>query len=359
MLGAPSKAPQPSSSRPSLYPSSSSSYNSKFDALTIYDSFREELLVLTPPPVHLHIGNIDLSRKGSSTRLATVPVVWFPRYEAEYIQMALQLIDTPRIKEALRRCYLPAPYVPCALRSETDIVQASVLWLLHPVIKALQAQFANVACATEVTIGDCRCDALISIGNEPIAVVEYKSRGNIRWNDFAPGLIKDYSKSNRLEIRRRIRAGQDKPEESEMEHNAVCLTKQAAAYATNWQVRYVALFDWDEMFLWNFAGLHFQSSRSVSAAPGRARTTQPPGHAEWAFGTSVQNRRDYRSTLLGFVLEAHANKNSPGFKMGRPPPYEPTQAEIQRQKDQANARRQQQLTPQDKAMKNIFSDGRR
>ncbi|KAJ4420824.1 hypothetical protein N0V82_004119 [Gnomoniopsis sp. IMI 355080] len=333
-------------------------YDQKFDAMTLYSSFREEVLVLTPAPT-LYIPPIDLSKKGSSTQCARAPVVWFPRKEAEYIQLALQTIETQDVKDELRRSYLPAPYVPCVLRSETDIVQASVLWLLHPVVKALQAQFPNVQCAAEVTVDDCRCDALISIGGRSIVVIEYKNRGNIRWSDFASGEIQDFSKNNRQAIRQRILDGRKKDEKSDMQHNAVCLTKQAAAYATKWYVRYVALFDWDHMFLWNFAGMNFQPSQSSAATRGRGGPALAPGHADWAFGTYVRDRRDYRSALLGFVMEAYRNKNSPGFKQGKWPPFELTPLERQKLQAQEDAKRQNQMTPQEKANKNFYQNLRR
>lgn len=319
--------------------------------MTLWASFREDLLVLTPPPSHLYIPAIDLSKKGASTQQARVPIVWFPRPEAEYQQLALQTIDIPATKYELQRSYLPAPYIPCVLRSETDIVQASVLWLLHPVIKALQSEFPNVQCAAEVTVDDCRCDALISIGGRAIAVIEYKSRGYIRWADFAPAEIRNCSSQpqHRDAIRKRILDGRARDDKSDMEHNAVCLTKQAAAYATKWQVRYVALFDWDHMFLWNFAGMNFQTQ---TARGGRGPV---PGHADWAYGTYVRSRRDYRSSLLGFVMEAYRDKNSPGFKLGRHPPFEPKP--IEKRKEEAE--RQRNMTPQEKASKDFYSGLRR
>lgn len=326
--------------------------------MTLHASFREEVLILEPPPNKLYIPSIDLSKKGSSTQQARVPVVWFPRPESEYAQLALQTIDTQHVKDELRRSYLPAPYIPCVLRSETDIVQASVLWLLHPVIKALQAQFPTVQCAAEVTIDDCRCDALISIDGKSVAVIEYKNRGNIRWNDFASGLVKDYSKNNRLAILDKISKGRVTDEKSFMQHNAVCLTKQAAAYATKWKVRYVALFDWDHMFLWNFAGMNFQPS--LSSAPSRGSggsAGQVSGHADWAFGTYVRERRDYRSTLLGFVMEAWNNKKSD--RRGRFAPFDLTPHDKAKMKAADNAERQKQMTPQQKANRDIYLDGRR
>ncbi|POS70773.1 hypothetical protein DHEL01_v210831 [Diaporthe helianthi] len=61
-----------------------------------------------------------------------------------------------------------------------------------------------------------------------------------------------------------------------MDNNATCLSKQAAAYSTRFGTRYVALFDWDTLFLWNFAGKDFK--RGARAGP-QAYLYGHDGHA--------------------------------------------------------------------------------
>ncbi|KKY31852.1 hypothetical protein UCDDA912_g08141 [Diaporthe ampelina] len=96
-----------------------------------------------------------------------------------------------------------------------------------------------------------------------------------------------------------------------MDKDATCLTEQAAAYATNWKTRFVALFDWDNFFLWHFAGLDFRNSRPA----GSSTPVGHDGHAAWAYGTPVQRREDYRKALLGLVLEAYKDRNNAKFEI--------------------------------------------
>lgn len=305
--------------------------------MTLYASFFEEVLVLTRPPNNLRPPNIDMGAKGKSTQKAIAPVVWFERLESDYVRRADGIIENKRIKDELLRSYLPAPYSPCILNTETDIVQASVLWLLHPVIKALQALFPNVECAAEVTVGDCRCDALITIGGRHIAVLEYKNRGNLHEKEFKAGLVADFSPAHRPAVLARIDAGTKTRYQSAMGESAACLTKQAMAYATRWETRYVGLFDWDSLFLWNFAGVCFG----------------PDKPCQWAYGTWVKDRKNYRSALLGFVLEAYNSRMDPRFNVGSAAPFELTAA----QKAALREKRKQQMTPQQQANQQIF--GRR
>lgn len=321
------------------------SYDPKFDAMTLYDSFQEEVLILTPPSNHLRPPTISIFRKGPSTQEAIPPAVWFPRHEADYVDRADKAINLPVVKSSLLRSYLPAPYSPCILNSETDIVQASVLWLLHPVLKALQALFPQVECAAEVTIGDCRCDALISIKGETIAVIEYKNRGNIDKRDFYDGMIDDFSPRNKTFIQDAIDEAKAQTSlQSHMGNNATCLTKQAMAYATKWQTRYVGLFDWDQLFLWDFAAMDFAPSRSGA----------------WAFGTWVEKRSNFRSAMLGFILFAYDNKmRNPRFNQGREPPYELTKAQREALRKKQQEKQQQKMTAQQRANQSLYLDNRR
>lgn len=313
--------------------------------MTLYDSFTEEVLILTPPSNRLRPPMIAITKKGASTQEAIPPALWFPRREQDYVAKASKAIDIPIVKAELLGSYLPAPYSPCILNSETDIVQASVLWLLHPVVKALQALFPQVECAAEVTIGDCRCDALISIAGETVVVLEYKNRGNIERKDFFDGMMADFTPKNKLAIQKAIDEAKQRTRlQSHMGNNATCLTKQAMAYATKWQTRYVGLFDWDHLFLWNFAGMDF--------APVRP--------SPWAFGTWVERRQNFRSALLGFVLCAYNNKAlNPRFSKGMDPPFELTKAQKEALRQRQLAKQQEKMSEQQKANRRLYLDDRR
>ncbi|KAK2606688.1 hypothetical protein N8I77_005419 [Diaporthe amygdali] len=326
------------------------SYDPKFDALTLYESFHEEVLILSNAPVHLQVPNIDIRKRGASTQVATPPAVWFKKDVGYYLDRASEICA--RNKAALKRSYLPAPYSPCILESEADIVRSAALWLLHPVIIALQSEFKSVGCYAEVTIDDCRCDALIKINGETMVVLEYKNRGHIKMSEFEEGLITDPSYSNRVNILSTINDVQQDDDQSAMGHNAVCLTKQAAAYSTKWKTRYVGLFDWDNFFLWHFAGKDFRPRRV-----GTSTTVGHDGHATWAYGTPVRRRDDYRKALLGFILEAFQDRNNAKFAQPREPPFELSPQQKAKKRAEAEERRRQQLNAQQASNANVY--GRR
>lgn len=285
-------------------------HHTKFDTLSIFKSFREEVLLLTPRPKSITIPPQDLKNRATSTQNAVPPAIWFGKDVNLYIGRAEQICQAH--ETSLSRSFLPSPYLPCSMNTEADVIHASLLWLLHPVLKALQAEFTNVQYATEVNLSGCRCDALISVDGKPVVVIEYKNRGYLDMKQFFQGHVSDYSTpSHQDKIQTKIhQARTTTRHRSAMGSNATNFTKQAAAYAAKWQTRYVVLFDWDSLFLWHFAGMNLD------------RFAVGDGHADWAWGTLVRDRADYRSALLGFILEAYMDKMKLGNDSGKPAPYE-------------------------------------
>lgn len=323
-------------------------YDPKFDALTLYKSFDEELLTLCTAPVHLQVPRIDIRTRGGSTQIATPPVIWFKKDVSRYLVIGNQICAAN--EATLKRSYLPAPYNPCVLETEADIVRSAALWLLHPVVIALQAEFNSqpVECHAEVTIDDCRCDALVKINGKVVVVIEYKNRGYISRTEFEQGRMRDGSYANRSNILDTIKRVQRKGYESAMENNATCLTKQAAAYSSKWKTRYVALFDWDNLFLWHFAGKDFTPSRKPSDLLG------PDGHAKWAYGTPVLDRKDFRKALLGFIIEGYNNRHGAKFGEPDPTPFELTRAQKEKRRAQSDADRLASMTPQQRANLKVY-----
>lgn len=121
----------------------SSTNQTDWNKMTLLESFQHDVLLLAPPPSSLRVPNIEISKKGQSTQKAKPPVIWFPRDVAFHTQRAVEILQ--RQRDALSESYLAAPYIPCVLNTESDMVQASALWLLHPVIKALQSEFPGRA----------------------------------------------------------------------------------------------------------------------------------------------------------------------------------------------------------------------
>jgi hypothetical protein len=260
------------------------------------------ILDKSPAPLQ---AKIDLRNWGGSTISSPPPAQWIPRDVEDYLAQGEGLLtaDNAR-KKALNRSYLPATYITCPLSSEADVVRASILWFVHPIIVALQSWNPAVVCKSEVTgtaYGDgTRCDTMIQVGEHTVVVLEYKNRGYLNHQDFYKGCyqvpqgaqrtldaITDYriKTSRRFELLSMDKTGMG----TSMGHNAAIITKQAVAYSVAHKVRHVALFDWDTLFLWNFAGTRWDWSVD------RRLTSKP--NPRWAFGTLVDRRELFRKAL--------------------------------------------------------------
>lgn len=327
-------------------------YPAEFDDMDLYNAFHNEVLHLVPKHQDApHVGAININAKGSSTRKAQAPAIWFHKDVRDYYDRASAAIDDENIKRRLRRTYLPGPYFPCVLSTETDVVQATVLWLLHPVIKALQFLHPKVESAAEVIKHDSRCDALIRINNVPVAVIEYKTRGHLQRKEFESARL-DFPSPDQADEMSKVIDKIAKPRSFQtlMEQNAAILTKQAAAYSFNWRTRFVALFDWDNLFLWHFDGLSWK----MPPAPKGINQTRQVGHAQWARGTWVDQREHYRMALLGFVLEAWEDRQRWDFDVGQERPWSVGMAEQKRVQQQLATQRAAHQTPTQKAYQQLL-----
>ncbi|KAI6355023.1 hypothetical protein MCOR25_008384 [Pyricularia grisea] len=208
----------------------------------------------------------------------------------------------------LKTTYMPATYSQCPLVSEADVVRATALWILHPIILTLQEMFEGVRCTSEESRSGIRCDNLIYIKDQAICVFEYKSRGYLVDQEYLDGRLDlpaardprslmQFEREYQAKVRSQQKAfkalDSGKPGtniHSCLGHNAACITKQAQAYSKGFTTRYVACFDWDNLFLWNFAGNTW----------ARQFTSET-----WAWGTLVADRASFRKVLLGFILQAY------------------------------------------------------
>ena len=308
---------------------------SSHDNITLYQSFDTPFLLMSSNGSNsLKVASVD---RAETTMATPPPKIWFRVYAGEYEDIADQHLRQQHIRNALSRAFLPSQESPLCLASESDIVRASALWFLHPVIKAMQTLVPGATCAAEVVEPGVRCDVLIKVGSLNIAVLEYKNRGYLSREDFSQGLVEDSSERNTAEILRKMEPSKSKTAtqsktDSRLGGNATILTKQAGAYATRFGTKYVALFDWDSLFLWNFAALKFTSPRTGI-------------HGNWAYGTWVDGRDRFRRVLLGFFLKAYLERKTKGSQYGNPSrdPWRPSQAEIDRRAQAREAQQRQKL----------------
>ncbi|KAJ9152257.1 hypothetical protein NKR19_g4616 [Coniochaeta hoffmannii] len=314
------------------------------DAITLHQSFGTPFLLLSNHGAHLQrIASLD---RADTTMVTPPPRIWFPIHENQYAEMADHQLKKKDIARALSRSYLPSPESPLSLASESDIVRASALYFLHPVIKAMQAVIPGTSCSAEVVETGVRCDVLITVSNVPVAVLEYKNRGYLARRDFTAGCVADSTERNKPEIINRLALAGKRGKPgflTTLDGNSVILTKQAGAYATRFLTKYVAIFDWDSLFLWYFAGMKIvDSNKSV--------------HGDWAYGTWVERRDMFRIVLLGFFLKAYYAKKEKGPRYNERAwdPWVPTPAEQERRRQEFEAKQREKM-----GSKNVDAYGRR
>ncbi|KAI6262359.1 hypothetical protein MCOR19_001399 [Pyricularia oryzae] len=307
----------------------------KHGQLTVFDSFNKPVLSLlternVKPPER---GRIDITKRGQSTIVANPPIFWFEHDASDYIQTAEDALSNHSKIRYIKSTYMPAPYPECPLKSEADVVRATALWILHPIIMTLQEMFGNVQCRSEDSRPGIRCDTLIAIDNKPVFVFEYKSRGYLVSQEYLDGrhdlpTARDSASllSFKNEYQARVTSQKKVFDElrrkgnptvfSCLGHNAACITKQAQAYSQGYETRYVACFDWDNLFLWNFAGNTWNRK-------GKGEVTF--ASETWAWGTLTSDRASFRKVLLGFILQAHYDCNRGDRRCMGPAPWDQTE----------------------------------
>ncbi|KAI6301099.1 hypothetical protein MCOR03_001344 [Pyricularia oryzae] len=308
----------------------------KYGQLTVFDAFNSPVLALTKekPPKQ---DKINIDSRGKSTVAASPPIFWFEYDASDYIQTAEHALSDQGKTGYIKATYMPAPYPQCPLVSEADVVRATALWILHPIILTLQEMFEDVRCSSEDTRPGLRCDTLITIDNKAVFVFEYKTRGYLVGKQYLNGRLDlptardsrsllEFERSYRAKVSSEIedltlegelaKPGYWVP--SRLGHNAACITKQAQAYSRGYGTRYVACFDWDNLFLWHFAGNTWgPGSKEFGKRTFKSET--------WAWGTLITDRACFRKVLLGFILQAHYDRNRRDRQTMGPAPWDQTE----------------------------------
>ena len=255
-------------------------------SLTIYNSFNQQLPTLVPGAAPALIAHAN-----SHTAEATdAPKVWWER-PATYWAQSGQGLLAQAYQNASLHTYVPAIERPFQFQTEADVVRATTLYLVHSVNQAINVRFNNIVlCAAEDRAdGQLRCDLTwkYRTGNgwHYIAVLELKNRGVLNKQHF---LIARADPNN---SQQKVAAAQNRGGRSWLVLNALAVSKQAAAYALDRHTRYVALFDWDSLFLYEF----------------RQADSRTNGVGNVAWGTWVDSNAQgitFRKVLLGWLYAA-------------------------------------------------------
>ena len=258
--------------------------------ITLFESFYATRPTLDPEPArYIQI----TAASGQSTDMTDPPKVWINYPVTEYTALADASLE--QYQERLQT-HLPAVERPFLIFSEADVVRAAALYMLHPINEALNAcSPRQIFCRSESKQqGGGRCDVLWQYFDEQegawvvIAVLELKNRGMLHWNDLRNALrdTSTYAEG--------VNKAVDAEDFTLFGDNMVKISKQAAAYAWQTGTPFVAVLDWDSLFMFQFNDVD-DEQQSVG---------------DWTWGTWVveEDSITFRKALLGFLLQACANR---------------------------------------------------
>ncbi|KAH8742736.1 hypothetical protein F5883DRAFT_477735 [Diaporthe sp. PMI_573] len=189
--------------------------------------------------------------------------------------------------------------------NEADVVRAAAMYLLHPVMAALDAgpttnggfilQSEDVRIANTNTNNTVRTDITFYRispvgGHRAISVMEFKRRGVIRPNQFEAA----------------IAAGAPAGGGTLFEGEALKLIKQAATYAMMFQTRHVALCDWSYLVLCYFGDMQYNNPPNVGARVQiQILPVGNPGTPNRLGFNNSATSHLFRPALLGFLKSAY------------------------------------------------------
>lgn len=185
--------------------------------------------------------------------------------------------------------------------NESDVVRTAAMYLLHPVMGALDAvpnMNGGFMLQSENVIKSIRTDITFyrysNTGpNRAIAVLEFKRRGVLRPDQFdnAMGTAAPAPPNTTNTL---------------FEHEALKVIKQASSYAVILRTRHVALCDWNYLILCYFPDMPYNGPTDVGTRVEIQRI--PIGTPDFgnnlAFHNSDNSNR-FRPALLGFLKHAY------------------------------------------------------
>lgn len=193
------------------------------------------------------------------------------------------------------------------LDSEADIVVASQLYLLPPLMYVLQESSEDMwtikselpkTLASKKTIRYDLVFRTCSTHHNPntmFAIIEYKQLGMIRYEDISGAILEEDATDQDIAYQ--------KSEATELKLNGLTYLKQASTYARESGCQHVAIFNWEHLVLFDF----YKMSRS-----GKSFTAGDEARISWV--TEAKECPDLvyrmehgyiRKVLLGWLLEAY------------------------------------------------------
>lgn len=231
---------------------------------------------------------------GQSTSLTDPPCLFVARAIDAYSASADDALKDGKVRTQTENAYLPAIEQTFYLFTEGDVVRAAALYLLHPVNVALAAIFPrrSIYCSAELASNGTRPDVVYMDGNTLVAVLEFKNTGIIVPAQFEVAGLRGTSTMEDINRKCDTRSGN-----TFFEDNSWVLLKQMANYRNNRQTDYIAIFDWNHLFIAVFT----------------------PQSENFVHGTFVHREgngeRYLRRALLGWLIEAFQNTGKCSFAL--------------------------------------------
>ncbi|KAI9932343.1 hypothetical protein ASPWEDRAFT_39767 [Aspergillus wentii DTO 134E9] len=243
-------------------------------ALSVLNSFDTKL----PRDPEIQFGFRETYRKFESSVSSTRDTGAIPAFLKEDLSIYQRIFDDyfKGIKDR-DELSVPMPVLEKShlLNTESDVMRLAMLQLIHPVNIALQElcpEGTRLVCGNETSRGsNSRFDLQWSLYSNDgrllklLAILEVKNTHVIHWDDFKPAEATEQTLYNKT-----AQAMAKSIHRTLLKSNAVWLSKQAAKYAA--YCSYVAVFDWNAIFIFNFTyfkdqtrdqgvrGIHFNES---------------------------------------------------------------------------------------------------
>ncbi|KAF2763305.1 hypothetical protein EJ05DRAFT_472222 [Pseudovirgaria hyperparasitica] len=255
--------------------------------LTIAESFDHKLPDLALGPHD----NPRCGDSGNTTKNTIPPKIWVTVPADSWSDATNEPLG--RHRSALITSQVAATEVPFEMPVEADVSRATVLYLTHPINKALENIFGGkVRFAAELsnTVGSAtlRMDLTwfyypIPGVKKVIAILELKKRGMLVYEHWSDAYATSKTMDKKL--------NEDK--DTFFVDNAEKMMKQISAYVLRHKTKYAALFDWETLFLGYFAEADFNRENI----------------GDWVAGTYIggdSSARPFRKVVLGWLLCACA-----------------------------------------------------
>jgi len=269
----------------------------KSRAITILDAFDQPLHALPQVPglgANTHISSPATAKTDS-------PKFWLDRKIQPYELLANQALETPAVLREVTENCLPSNEPTFMVSVEADVVRAAALYFLHPVNMALTARHpdASIECLAESTSrmssANIRPDIVYRKNGRNFALLELKITGVVERPEFNAARLAATALPNQVDAKRSN--AEKEISGTFFRDKALKIIKQMANYSQNdgWGTQYVALFNWDWLFL-----SIFNDDEEII-------------HGTLLYRNDSQRRR-YRKALLGWLLEAYDNDGKSKLK---------------------------------------------